>query len=515
MSSLSRRHFLNNSIGFAAAVTAAGTALAQDAKPAADETKPAAAEAPKEGEAPAGEEKPKKPVREGPDERLRVAVIGCGGRGASHIDDLLNLEDHVQIVALCDPDENHAGAYATRVEEQTGEVPRTFTDVRKLLEEKDVQAVTIATPNHWHALASIWAMQAGKDVYVEKPLSHNVLEGRRLVETARKTGRICLHGTQSRSTKAMNQAMQFLHEGGIGKVNLARGLCYKNRGSIGSVGGEQKVPDSVDYDLWCGPAPKKPLTRSKLHYDWHWIWDYGNGDIGNQGVHQMDICLWGLNKRELAKRVQCVGGRFGYDDDGETPNTQVAVLDYEDAQIIFEVRGLSSKAVPLSKAGVSNVFYGSEGTLVVNSYDDVVAYGKNGEKLEMPAFKGHAEGNHMSLFVKACRSRKLAFEQGEAEVGHLSSALCHMTNISYLLGAETPFSAQSKAFGDDKAAYATLERMEEHLATNGLKLEETKYLLGPSLDFDPKAERFTNNDAANKLMTREYRAPYVLPDPVA
>lgn len=510
MSFPTRRHFINSSLGVAAALTA-GTVLAQDQKAA--EAKP---EEPKKDETPDEQpQQPKRPKPQGPDERLRVAVIGCGGRGGSHVSDLLNLFDHVNLVALCDPDASHLSEFAKRVEEETGEAPRTFQDVRKLLEEKDIDAVTIATPNHWHSLASIWAMQAGKDVYVEKPLSHNVLEGRRLVETARRTGRICLHGTQARSTRSMNQAMQFLHEGGIGKVHLARGLCYKNRGSIGNVEGEQKVPDSVDYDLWCGPAPKKPLQRSKLHYDWHWVWDYGNGDIGNQGVHQMDICLWGLNKRELAKRVQSVGGRFGYVDDGETPNTQVAVLDYDDAQIIFEVRGLSSKPVPLAKAGVCNVFYGSNGTLVVNSYDDVVAYGSNGEKLEMPAYKGNADGNHMSLFVKACRSRKLEFEQGEAEVGHLSSALCHLANISYLLGTETPFSAQTKAFGDDRAAYATLARMEEHLATNGLKLEEINYLLGPSLDFDPKSERFTNNEAANKLLTREYRAPFVLPEQVA
>jgi hypothetical protein len=510
-----RRTFLNSSLGVAAAMTA-GTALAQDPKPAdAKPEEPKKDEAPKEAAKAEEPKQPKRPKPEGPDNRLRVAVIGCGGRGGSHVSELLSLSDHVNLVALCDPDRSHVEEFAKRVEDETGELPKTFQDVRKLLEEKDLDAVTIATPNHWHSLASIWAMQAGKDVYVEKPLSHNVLEGRRLVQTARSTGRICLHGTQARSTRPMNQAMQFLHEGGIGKVTLARGLCYKNRGSIGKVDGEQKVPDTVDYDLWCGPAPKKPLKRSKLHYDWHWIWDYGNGDIGNQGVHQMDICLWGLNKRELAKRVQTVGGRFGYVDDGETPNTQVSVLDYDDAQIIFEVRGLESKPVPLSKAGVCNVFYGTEGTLVVNNYDSVVAYGKDGKPIEMPAYKGDADGNHMALFVKACRSRKLDFERGEAEVGHLSSALCHLANISYQLGAETPFSAQSRAFGDDKAAYATLERMEEHLSTNGLKLEETKYLLGPSLDFDPRSERFTNNDAANKLLTREYRAPFTVPDHVA
>jgi predicted dehydrogenase len=502
-----RRRFLNTSIGLAAAMSARNLL-------AADEKKDAAPEQPAAG----GDAQKKPTVKadslDGANERINVAVIGCGDRGTNHVDEWIGLSDHANIVALCDPDTGHLGARAKKVEEEVGTAPKTYQDIRKLLEDKEVDAVSIATPNHWHTLAAIWAIQAGKDVYVEKPLSHNIREGRRLIEFARKHNRVVLHGTQSRSTTAMNQAMKFLHDGGLGRIFLARGLCYKNRKSIGRVTGEQQVPKTVDYDLWCGPAPVSPLYRKRLHYNWHWFWDTGNGDIGNQGVHQMDICAWGLNKRELPKRVQCIGGRFGYVDDGQTPNTQVAVLDYDDAQVIFEVRGLSSKPIPGSKSGVCNVFYGTEGTLVVDSYNDCTAYAPDGKKIEMPEYQG-ATNNHFTSYIKAIKSRKLDYHQGECEAGHVASAMCHMANISYRMGSKVPFNAETKAFGDDRAAHATLARLEQHLSGNGLKLEETDYVLGPSLQFDPRAERFVNNDDANKWLTRDYRAPFAVPDHVA
>jgi predicted dehydrogenase len=385
-----------------------------------------------------------------------------------------------------------------------------------MLEDKEIDAVTVATCNHWHSLASIWAIQAGKDVFVEKPISHNVMEGRRLVEFARKHDKICLHGTQSRSMKAMRQAMQFIHDGHLGKVFLARGLCYKKRPSIGRVAADQVIPESVDYDLWCGPAPKNPLHRQKLHYDWHWMWDTGNGDLGNQGVHQMDIAMWGLDKHQIANRVQCVGGRLGYVDDGETPNTQLCLFDYDDgAQIIFEVRGLESAPVPGAKKGVCNVFYGTEGTLVVNDYGSCTAYAPNGTEIPMPAYDTGAPGNHFTTYLKALRTRKLNYHEGEAEAGHVASSMCHLANISYKMGQKVPFNASTKAFGDDKAAAASFMRLEQHLCSNGLALEDTEYTLGADLQFDPKAERFTNNDAANRLLTREYRAPFVVPDRVS
>jgi hypothetical protein len=226
----------------------------------------------------------------------------------------------------------------------------------------------------------------------------------------------------------------------------------------------------------------------------------------------MDIALWGLNKRELPKRVQSIGGRFGYKDDGETPNTQVALLDYDDCQVIFEVRGLSTKPPRGSKNGVANIFYGTEGTLVVNDYSNCVAYAPNGEVIEMPQYEGDLNGNHFTTFIKAVKTRKLDFARGEIEAGHLGSAMCHMANISYRLGKPAKFDADRKAFGDDRAAYATLVRTEEHLKENKVPLDQTEYTLGPALDFDPKTETFPGNEQANALLTRKYRAPYVLPD---
>jgi predicted dehydrogenase len=502
---------LNGSLGFAAAMSAGAAALAAD-----NPAKPATT-------GPTTQPKKKKVVTDldGSNERINIAVIGCGDRGQNHVDSMLSLSDHINIVALCDPDEARLASKAQHIEDESGYQPKTFTDIRKLLEDKEVQAVSIATPNHWHTLATIWAVQAGKDVYVEKPLSHNISEGRRVVEFARKHNRIVLHGTQSRSTKPMNQAMRFLHEGGLGKVFLARGLCYKARPSIGLCGADQPIPAGLDYNLWCGPASDAPPHRNTkkygpIHYEWHWFWEYGNGDIGNQGVHQMDICAWGLDKHELPKSVQCIGGRLGYEDDGQTPNTQVAVLKFDDAEVIFEVRGLETKPIRGAKKGVCNVFYGTEGSLVVNDYGSCTAYAPNGDVIAMPDYADlNATGNHFTSFIKALRAKKLEYHQGECAAGHVAAGMCHMANISYRLGEKVPFNSERKAFGDDRAAYATLERLEQHLKDNKLDLEETDYVLGPELQFDTKAEKFTNNPKANEMLTRNYRAPFVVPDHVA
>ena len=302
MSHLSRRQFLKGSAGVAAALAALGTTSAF----AADEKKD------DKGGAGGG--------------RLRVAIVGVNGRGMSHVSGFNGKNDCV-ITTVCDCDEGVIGRAMKDVEKVNGKAPTYVKDFRKLLDDKDIDIISIATPNHWHSLMAVWALQAGKDVYVEKPVSHNVWEGRQIVEAARKYNKMCQCGTQSRSNPGMRQAMDFIHQGGIGKVSLARGLCYKKRGSIGKVDGPQTPPATCDYDLWCGPAPVKPLMRKRLHYDWHWQWDYGNGDLGNQGIHEMDKARWGLNKNELPRSVVSLGGRWGYVDDGQTANTQVCVFD--------------------------------------------------------------------------------------------------------------------------------------------------------------------------------------------
>lgn len=442
-----------------------------------------------------------------PNDRIGAAVIGFNGQGKSHIRQLLAQPD-VDLVALCDVDEAVWPLGLKIVEDAGRPKPKTYQDLRKLLEDKDVDVVTIATPNHWHALAAIWAMMAGKDVYVEKPTSHNVWEGRRTVEIARQLGRICQGGTQIRSAEGIRQAIQYLHEGKLGKVYLARGLCYKRRDSIGKASGPQEPPATVDYDIWLGPAPKKPVMRQRFHYDWHWFWDYGNGDLGNQGVHQMDIARWGLNKNTLPNKVLGLGGRFGYEDNGETPNTELVFCDYGDCQLIFEVRGLETP--DLNGVKVGNIFYGEKGIMVIPSYSKAIVFDNDGNKVA----EFSARGDHMRNFLDAVRSRKHTDLHADIEEGHLSSALCHLGNVSYLLGELVPFDKQSKAFGDNKEAYETFARFEEHLAANNVVLKETKYRLGRELHIDTIHETCEHNSQANRLLTREYRKPYVVPEKV-
>ncbi|MBL8793425.1 MAG: Gfo/Idh/MocA family oxidoreductase, partial [Planctomycetia bacterium] len=243
--------------------------------------------------------------------QLRVAVIGVKGRGRDHLTGFAG-KHNCLVTTVCDVDTTYADPAVKIVEKAQGKAPKFEQDLRRVMEDKNIDIISIATPNHWHALAAIWAMQAGKDVYVEKPVSHNVSEGRRIVEAARKYNKICQTGTQSRTNAGMRQSIDYVRSGKLGKVTLARGLCYKPRGTIGKVTGEQQIPGTIDYDLWCGPAPKKPLMRKNLHYDWHWTWDYGNGDLGNQGIHEMDKARWGLGKNELPKSALSLGGRFGY-----------------------------------------------------------------------------------------------------------------------------------------------------------------------------------------------------------
>ena len=247
-----------------------------------------------------------------PNEIIRVGVIGVRGRGRAHVGEFKKSPD-TEVVAICDPDEGVIEGAMNAVPSAT-----YYRDIRKLLEDQSIDAISIATPNHWHSLAAIWALQAGKHVYVEKPISHKLFEGQKVVEAARKYGKVIQHGTQSRSNEATREAITWLHEGGLGKISIARGLCYKRRESIGKVEGTQQPPTTLDYDLWTGPAQLLPLQRKQLHYDWHWVFNTGNGDIGNQGVHQMDIARWGLNKSEFPMSITSIGGRVGYEDDGET-----------------------------------------------------------------------------------------------------------------------------------------------------------------------------------------------------
>jgi predicted dehydrogenase len=401
----------------------------------------------------------------GPNDRIRVAVLGIRGRGESHIHGFSNHKD-TEIAALCDVDSRLFGERVKALESKTGKAPRIVGDLRRVMDDKDIDVVSIATPDHWHALAAVWACQAGKDVYVEKPVSHNLREGRKIVEAARKYGRVVQTGTQSRSAEGVIEAIEFLRSGKLGPIYLARALCYKPRGSIGQKA-DGPVPEGVEYNLWLGPAPERPFNPNRFHYEWHWFWDYGTADLGNQGIHQMDIARWGLDKNELPTHVVSSGGRFGYKDDGETPNTQSVALRYDDCLLEFEVRGLPTNDEKGVKIG--NLFYGTEGCLVLNGSSWATYLGHNNEPGPKRDGKG-AEQAHFDNFVKALQARKPELLRAEILEGHLSSALCHLGNVAYRVGR--------------------------------------------AVEFDPKAESCPHDSEADALLGRSYRAPFVMPQSV-
>lgn len=474
---------------------------------------------------------PRRALAQSANEQMSVAVIGAGGRGGSHVGAYLS-NPKTRITYVVDIDPKAADNRASQIEKAQGSRPEIVADMRRVFDDKSVDAISTATPNHWHALCGVWAMQAGKDAYIEKPICHNIAEGRALVEAAKKYKRICQVGTQCRSQPAIIEAMQWLHDGGIGEVKLARGLCYKRRKSIGPLG-DYDIPKEVDFNLWSGPAPytDPKLTRQRFHYDWHWQRMYGNGDSGNQGPHQTDIARWGLGVERHPNRILTYGGRLGYKaerndpnyvDAGDTANTEVSIFDYGDKCLVFETRGLSVdnsadellnklfKSTRGNKIGV--VFYGSEGYLAQLSYNKCIAYDK--DLNEIKTFGGGAD--HFGNFVDGCFSRDSSGLSSDAMCGHLSAGLSHLGNISYYMGESNPSSpdeiqaALSKipSLDDDEA---TLARTVKHLEDNGVDLAATPLSLGPMLEFDPEQEKFTNNDAANELLTREYRDGFVCP----
>lgn len=449
------------------------------------------------------------PQSSSPNEKLGVAVVGVKGRGGSHIGAFAGRKD-TEILYVVDVDREIGPNRCKEIgKRQAGLEPKFVEDLRAALDDKRVDIVSIATPNHLHSLQAIWGVQAGKDVYVEKPVSHNVSEGRRVVEAARKYQKIVQTGTQSRSMDGMIAAMQFIHDGKLGDVKVARGLCYKPRKSIGPKG-EYAVPSHINYDLWCGPAPLAPVTRPQFHYDWHWQWAYGNGDLGNQGIHQMDLCRWALGVNQLSNTVLSYGGRFGYEDAGETANTQVVVHDYGNKSLVFEVRGLDTKDYKGAKVGI--IIEGTEGYLVMTSYSAGAAFDKDGNKIE--EFKGGSDDRHFANFLDAVRSRKVQDLHADIEEGHLSSALCHLGNISYLLGEDVnakESQAKVAQFKSEDNASETLDRTLAHLADNNIDLDKTKLRVGAILKIDPKAENFPEQPEADGLLTREYRAPFVVP----
>jgi len=434
----------------------------------------------------------------GANDRVRVAVCGVHGRGMDHVRGYHALKN-VEIAAICDVDENVLADRVARMEKFGVPKPATFVDVRKLLEDKTLDAVSVATPNHWHALIGIWACQAGKDAYIEKPICHNVWEGQQLVKAAQKYNRMVQHGTQIRSAPAVKEAVEKIRGGLLGDVYMARGLCFKWRKSIGKAA-EEAIPQGFHYDLWTGPAKLLPYTKNHSHYNWHWFWNYGNGDLGNQGTHQMDVARWGLGVG-YPTRVSAVGGHFMFDDDQETPNTLNISCEYDlpDGKrrlLEFEVRhwisnheaGIGSEAfgkpqgpIPTTGMGapvgrdhntIGNIFYGSKGYLATGD-EDVCAYQSwLGEEQE-PGPSRQAGGDHYANFIDCVVSRKKENLNAPVEEAVISTTLVHLANSSYRLGR--------------------------------------------ALKFDPAARTVVGDEEANSLLrdsARGYREPFVIPEQV-
>lgn len=443
------------------------------------------------------------PVGQGPNDTIHHAIIGCRIRGKAHAEEFGRIPG-VKVHYVCDPDQDLADGLADQVEKKQGSRPQIVKDMRVIFDDPKIHTVSIAAPNHWHALAAIWAMQSGKDVYVEKPVCHNVVEGRRMVQVARKTGRICQGGTQNRSSGPLAEAADFIRDGKLGDISLARTVIYGRRGSIGGPG-KCEIPPQVDFNLWLGPGTDEQPTRSQLHYDWHWVWDTGNGELGNNNIHMIDICRWLLGLEGLGDSVFSVGGRLGYEDAGQTPNTQIVAHRFGPKTIIQEVRGL--KTEPFVKPAKSGyVIYGSQGIIA-----DATLFTPDGElvrKFDRPGV------NHFANFIDAVRSRRVEDLRAEISEGHQSTGLCHVGNISYRLGKSVSVpEIEARLAGPeiDPAVRETFAGMVDHLRENGVDLERTPLTLGPTLAIDAARERFVDSPEADALLSRTYRKPFVVP----
>ncbi|MEQ9375003.1 MAG: Gfo/Idh/MocA family oxidoreductase [Imperialibacter sp.] len=402
----------------------------------------------------------------GANDRINAAVLGVNGRGKSHIKSFM-VQDNVQITHLCDPDMPLLKKRQAEFKETYKKDVLLEQDVRKIIDNKDIDVISIAMPNHWHALATIWACQAGKDVYVEKPGSHNIWEGRKMVEAAHKYDRIVQHGVQLRSSPAINKAIDLMRNGYLGKVYMSRGLVFRWRPSIGDQG-FSPVPEGLDYDLWTGPAGKRAFTKNLVHYNWHWAWDYGNGDVGNQGIHETDLCMWGLDVG-LPTKITSMGGKFLWDDAKEVPEVLTSIYNYpEEGKIIqFEVRPWCTNTE--DGATVGNIFYGEKGILVVDGYDKFKTYMGQDRTLGESGDDGMASGTgmdrgdggtdgHFKNFIEAVRKRDRSVQNGPVETAHLASGLAHLGNIAYRLDRVLTFNPSSETFVNDPEADKMLKR---------------------------------------------------------
>jgi len=450
----------------------------------------------------------------GANDRLRIAVAGLHGRGQSHIEGWMG-QKNVEIAYLIDPDEKILDSRVKLLERKSEgkQKPKGLTDVRKALEDKELDALSIAAPNHWHSLMTIWGAQAGKHVYVEKPMSHDIAEGRVCVEAQKKYGVVIQHGTQSRSDMRLAGLIEAIHAGKFGKLKIAYGYCCKPRGGIGFKD-PSDPPENLDWNLWRGPATVEQYHDNYVHYNWHWFWKTGNGDLNNQGTHQLDIAGWAIDKDQLHPvRAMAIGGRFQWNDQGETPNTMFGIAEYPNGQqVFFNVRNVNYDGYVRQ---VKDEFYFEDGSWIDG--DSMMLYPKGsdkGEKVKVELGDITPGGNWRS-FIEACRAGDPSMANGDVHAAHNGCVVGHLMNNSYRLGKKVPFNLKAGQFGDNKDAYEHFAKLHEVMSKGvGIPEDGAEYTVGPWLTFDPETELFTGDNAAeaNVLVKDTNRPGFEVPD---
>ena len=462
------------------------------------------------------------PSVRGANDEIRLAVAGINGRGGAHVGDFME-QQGVKVVALCDPDkqliEQRVASFKKKYNADDSAI-KGYADVRHILDRKDIDALVIATPNHWHSLMTIWACQAGKHVYVEKPVSHSIWEGRKMVEAARKYNRIVQAGTQHRSCPAVQEAARDIQSGKYGKVLWVHCSKLQSRATIGKVTEPQAVPAHIDYNLWAGPAPMTPVMRRQFHYDWHWQWNWGDGEMANWGIHYLDDVRHLLGWKDVPTKVVAAGNRFAWDDNGETPNMHFALMDYDGLPMVIDIRNLPDPARKGGREGA--LFLGRRDGNYIQCENGSVrisrgggwSYDNNGQRIHQ--YKGDGGGGHVPNFIKALRSGRREDLAAEIEVGHLGTAICHQANMAWRAGREATVDQVRENMKSSEDALNTLKDILEQLGGSGVDLAKQPFVLGPALTYDRKQERFVGPNAgeANKYLKCSYREPFVVPEHV-
>jgi predicted dehydrogenase len=458
----------------------------------------------------------------GANEEVRLGVAGIRSRGGAHVSDFMKLPG-VKVVALCDPDQQVLEQGVEQFKKKygvDGSAIAGYADVRQLLERKDIDALVIAAPNHWHALMTVWACQAGKHVYVEKPVSHAIWEGRKMVEAARKYNRIVQAGTQHRSCPAVREAARDVQAGKYGKVRWVHCSVLHSRASIGKVTEPQPVPASIDYNLWAGPAPMTPVMRQQFHYDWHWQWNWGDGEMANWGIHYLDDVRHILGWKDVPTKMVAAGNRFAWDDNGETPNMHFALMDYDGLPLVVDIRNLPD---PKRKGGQSGAVYlGARGGNYIQCEKGSVRIARGGgwfhdnDGKRVYQYKGNGGAGHGQNFIDALRSGRREDLAAEIEVGHFGTTICHQANIAWRVGKTATVDQVRESMKANEDALHTLADMLEQLEGNAVDLKKQPFILGPALTYDRRQERFVgaNAEQANQYIKCSYREPFVIRDSV-